>query len=623
VGRLGAGPAALRAGLARIGRHLRHGGVAYGVLLISLVLTALAYYYVRQNVEAQTRARFEETTQATQEAIERRTKAYLDAMFGARGLFYASESVDRAEWDDYVEGIEPGSRFEGLQALSYAERVTPEEREAFARRAREEGLPELRPDLDPGGERSAYFPMTYTGPLDAANQSRLNYDFYAEATHRVAMDLARDSGQPRATEMVYVLTEAPEDSEADLALREGFVVYLPIYEEGEPLGTVAERRRALQGFIVGSFISDELFNGVFRGVFDPQIDFEVYDGGDPASSPLLYDSDGIKRAGETGPDTLYSEESRIGVVGREWSLYFATLPKFEEQARSNLPAFVLASGVGVSLLLFGITWILVRSRTRAERTSEDLEEANKELEGANKELEAFSYSVSHDLRAPLRTIDGFSQILLEDHADKLDEEGEDYLGRVRAASQHMDNLIDDLLDLSRVSRGPLRRETVDLSALATGIIDELRRSEPEREVEFVTEEGILAFADANLLTVALENLLSNAWKFTSKKSKATIEFGSLPQEGGAPTQTYFVKDDGVGFEEAYADKLFGAFQRLHAAQEFEGTGIGLATVARIVRRHGGRVWARGEVGEGATFFFTLGGEHRQEPSLPSKRAEIA
>jgi signal transduction histidine kinase len=593
------------------------------VLLISLVLTILAWYYVRQNIEAQTRARFEETTQATQEAIERRTKAYLDAMFGARGLFYASESVTRGEWDNYAEGIEPASRFEGLQALSYAERVTPQEREAFARTARQEGLPELRPDLDPGGERRVYFPITYTGPLDEANQSMLDYDFYAEGVHREAMDLARDSGHPRATRMVYVLTEASEASEAELALREGFVVYLPIYEEGEPLGTVAERRRALRGFVVGSFGIDELFNEVFRGAFVPQIDFEVYEGGDPASSPLLYDSDGILRAGETGPDALYSKEGRIEVAGREWSLYFATLPKFEEQARSKLPAFVLGSGIAVSLLLFGITWMLVRSRVRAERISEDLEEANQELEGANKELEAFSYSVSHDLRAPLRTIDGFSQILLEDHADKLDQEGEDYLGRVRAASQHMDNLIDDLLDLSRVSRGPLRRETVDLSALATGIIDELRRSEPGREVEFVTEEGILAYADASLLTVALENLLSNAWKFTSKKSKATIEFGRLPQEGGEPTQTYFVKDDGVGFEEAYADKLFGAFQRLHPAQEFEGTGIGLATVARIVRRHGGRVWARGEVGEGATFFFTLGGEHRREPSLPSNRAEIA
>jgi signal transduction histidine kinase len=597
------------------------------VLIISLLLTALAYYYVRQNVEAQTRARFDETTQATQEAIERRTKAYLDAMFGARGLFYASESVTRGEWDDYVEGIEPNERFEGLQALSYAERVRSEEREAFARRAREGGLPELRPDLDPGGERPAYFPITYTGPLDEANQSMLNHDLYAEAAHREAMDRARDTGSPRATRMVYVLTGAPEDSNADLALRTGFVVYLPVYEEGEPLGTVAERRRALRGFVVGSFAIDELFRGVFRGAFDPQIDFEVYDGGDPASSPLLYDNDGIKRAGETGPDALYSEESRIEVAGREWSLYFATLPEFEEQARSNLPAFVLASGVAVSLLLFGITWMLVRSRIQAERARKDLEHANRELEGANRELEAFSYSVSHDLRAPLRSIEGFSQILLEDHADKLDEEGEDYLGRVRAASQHMALLIDDLLDLSRVSRGPLRRETVDLSALATGIIDELRRSEPEREVEFVTEEGILAFADANLLIVVLENLLSNAWKFTSKKSKATIEFGSIPKEerrAPLPTQTtyYFVKDDGVGFEEAYSDKLFGAFQRLHSSEEFEGTGIGLATVARIVRRHGGRVWAEGRVGQGATFFFTLGGEHGWEPSLPSRRAEI-
>jgi len=144
-------------------------------------------------------------------------------------------------------------------------------------------------------------------------------------------------------------------------------VYLPVYEEGEPQGSVAERRQALKGFIVGSFVSDELLGGVFKGSFDPAIDFEVYDGKDPASSPLLYDSDGIPRAGEGGPELLFSEESRIEVAGHEWSLYFATLPGFEEEAESNLPAFVLASGVGVSLMLFGVTWMLVRSRTRRAR----------------------------------------------------------------------------------------------------------------------------------------------------------------------------------------------------------------------------------------------------------------
>jgi PAS domain S-box-containing protein len=388
VARLNATLKAMRARLASFGGHLQRTAAAYGVVLIALLLTLLASYYVRHNVEAQNRGRFEDTTQATQEAIERRTKAYLDAMFGARGLFYASESVNRQEWDNYVEGIEPNERFEGLQALSYAERVMPSEREAFARRAQEEGLPELRPDLNPGGERSAYFPITYTGPLDEANQSILDYDFYAEAEHRVAMNRARDSGSPRATKMVYVLSEAPPNSNAALALQRGFVVYLPIYEEGEPLGSVAERRRALEGFIVGSFMSGELLDGIFKGgSFDPAIDFEVYDGKDPASSPLLYDRDGIKRAGERGPEPLFSRESRIEVAGHEWSLYTATLPAFEERAESNLPTFVLASGVIVSLVLFGITWMLVRSRTLAERTSEDLEEANKELEAFSSEAE--------------------------------------------------------------------------------------------------------------------------------------------------------------------------------------------------------------------------------------------
>jgi light-regulated signal transduction histidine kinase (bacteriophytochrome) len=260
--------------------------------------------------------------------------------------------------------------------------------------------------------------------------------------------------------------------------------------------------------------------------------------------------------------------------------------------------------------------MLVRSRTLAERARKDLEEVNRELEGANRELEAFSYSVSHDLRAPLRSIEGFSQILLEDYADKLDEEGEDYLGRVRAASRHMATLIDDLLDLSRVTRGPLRRELVDLGALATSIVEELRRSQPDREVEFVTEEGVVASADANLVAVALENLIGNAWKFTSRKPRARIEFGSIARQGEG--LTYFVRDDGAGFDEAYAGKLFGAFQRLHAPEEFEGTGIGLATVQRIIHRHGGRVWAEGEVGGGATFYFTLGDGHRRGSSAARK-----
>jgi serine phosphatase RsbU (regulator of sigma subunit)/CHASE1-domain containing sensor protein/anti-sigma regulatory factor (Ser/Thr protein kinase) len=409
VSRVNASLQALRQGYVRIGEHLRRSVAAYGVLLISLLLTALAYYYVSQNVEAQNHLRFDETAQLTQQAIERRTKAYLDAMFGARGLFYASRSVTSQEWDNYVEGIEPDKRYDGLQALGYAERVEPGEREAFSRRAQREGLPSLHPDLVPGGERRVYFPITYVGPLNAANQERLNYDFYADPVHREAMDQARDTGEPQATKMVDVLTEAPPSHSADLALRSGFVVYLPIYQKGQPLGTVAERKRALQGYIVGSFISDELLDGIFKGSFDPAIDFEVYDGASTTSSPLLYDRDGTKRAGERGNESLFSKESHVEVAGHEWSLYFATLPRFEKGAESKLPAFVLANGVAVSLVLFGITWVLVRSRTRVERTSKDLEASNqelevtnKELEVANKELETYYHSAEQELRMARR-----------------------------------------------------------------------------------------------------------------------------------------------------------------------------------------------------------------------------
>ncbi len=614
----------MRSALGRLLRHLRRAGAAYGVLLISLLLTGLAWYYLRQTVEAQNQVRFDETVQATRAAVDRRTDAYIDALFGARGLFLASKSVERGEWESYVRGIETKSRLGGLQALGFAEYVKPEEREAFQEEARKEGLPEMRPDLNPGGERSAYFPLTLVAPSGKANLSMLDEDAYTDPAHKAAMDRARDTGSPQATKMVYVLSEPTPGSTADLALRPGFAVYLPVYAEGESPGTVAGRRQALRGFIVGYFRRDGLLDDVFGSGFDPAIDFEVYDGADVESSSLLYDEDGVQRAGEKGYDPLFSEESRIGVAGREWSMYFATLPGFKKGAESNLPAFVLGSGIGVSVLLFGISWLLVRSRIRAERASEDLEDANRELEGTNRELEAFSYSVSHDLRAPLRTIDGFSQILQEDYEDVLDEDGQDYLGRVRAASRHMATLIDDLLDLSRVGRRPLRREPVDLSSLAEGIIEELRASEPGRDVEFVAGEHITAWGDVSLLKVALENLLGNAWKFTAREPEARIEFGADRAPGpGFLAPVYYVRDNGAGFDQAYAEKLFGAFQRLHAQDEFEGTGIGLATVARIVHRHGGRVWAEGRVAEGATFYFTLGGRDLGDRAVTAKKAELA
>ena len=231
-----------------------------------------------------------------------------------------------------------------------------------------------------------------------------------------------------------------------------------------------------------------------------------------------------------------------------------------------------------------------------------VEQRTQALADANRELEAFSYSVSHDLRAPLRTIDGFSQIVLEEYAGKLDDTGRDYLERVRAGSRHMAQLIDDLLQLARVTRHDLQIRECGLTDLARDICRELQGSLPDRQVQIVIAEGMQISADPGLLRIVLDNLLRNAWKFTGQKKNPLIEVGCT---GAGADRTYFVKDNGVGFDMAYVDKLFRAFQRLHNEAEFQGTGIGLALVQRIIRRHGGQVWVEAEPGRGATFYFTL------------------
>lgn len=266
---------------------------------------------------------------------------------------------------------------------------------------------------------------------------------------------------------------------------------------------------------------------------------------------------------------------------------------------------------GTPMILLAIEDVTERVRAADElhRLNRELEDRVRQrtaqLEAANRELEAFCYSVSHDLRAPLRALDGFSDELLRSYSGRLDERGRHYLERLRAGTQRMGRLIDDLLQLSRLSRGEMRQDRVDLSALAEAAAAELRQQEPARQVEFAIEPGLSAVGDAALLRIALDNLLGNSWKFTSKKQRATIAFGRGEHEGG---EVFFVRDDGAGFDVAHAGKLFGAFQRLHPEREFPGNGIGLATVQRVVRRHGGRIWAEGEPGKGATFYFTLPAE---------------
>jgi signal transduction histidine kinase len=243
--------------------------------------------------------------------------------------------------------------------------------------------------------------------------------------------------------------------------------------------------------------------------------------------------------------------------------------------------------------------LLVKNLDQARRSEE---ERTAQLEFANRELEAFAYSVAHDLRAPLRAITSFSDAMTEDCAGQLDAMGLDYLRRIRSGTQRMSELIDGILALSRVHRMALVSSRCDLSALARAASEQLQAQYPERTVRFTVQEGLVDRGDSQLLRSVLENLLGNAWKFTRERSVAEIEFGATQVQG---VRTYFVKDNGAGFEMAYQHKLFGVFQRLHSQSEFEGNGVGLATAQRIIRRHGGRIWGEGQPGQGACFFFTL------------------
>jgi PAS domain S-box-containing protein len=280
--------------------------------------------------------------------------------------------------------------------------------------------------------------------------------------------------------------------------------------------------------------------------------------------------------------------------GREFPIELSTTPLAGEK------------GLMVTTAIRDITE-RIKVEKQISKMNKELEHRAMELEAANKELEAFSYSVSHDLRSPLHNIDSFSQILMENYANRLDADGRDYVERLRASCRHMEEIISALLALSNMTRSELIIDRFDLTALAQAVASDLKQKNPDRFVDWVIAEGLTADGDPQLLRVVLENLFGNAWKFTANRPRARIEFGALPQSNGS--RTYFVRDDGAGFDMARANKLFSPFTRLHDQNEFRGTGIGLATVQRVIQRHQGKIWAEGVVNQGATFCFTLKGEN--------------
>jgi PAS domain S-box-containing protein len=309
------------------------------------------------------------------------------------------------------------------------------------------------------------------------------------------------------------------------------------------------------------------------------------------------------------PAAVYAELWATIGAGRTWQGEFHNRKKNGELFWESATIAPIKDAAGVITNFVAIKEDITgrkRTENQLQQLNEELEERIRQrtalLELANTELDAFSYSVSHDLRTPLRSIDGFSQALVEECGDQLSPAAKHYLQRVRAGTQRMGQQIDDLLKLSRVSRGTLNRQRLDLSAMAAALLEEIRQADPGRNLEISLEPGLTASGDQGLVRSVLQNLLGNAWKYTARVPAIRIEVFRAVQDG---TEAFCIRDNGAGFDMAYAGKLFAPFQRLHSTHDFEGSGIGLAIVQRIIRRHGGQVWATGEVDRGASFFFTL------------------
>ena len=369
--------------------------------------------------------------------------------------------------------------------------------------------------------------------------------------------------------------------------------------------------------------SEEKYRSFFEQSFNPILlaqGLQLLDGNAAALKMLGLDSlDELQHltvldiSPERQPDGALSHDKAEKIVADAIKQGSAYLEWYHQRKNGEIfPVAVTLTVIGFeeNLPLFHVIWQDISDRKLAEdelikyhqHLEELVEDRTNELTLVNKELEAFSYSVSHDLRAPLRSIDGFSEALLEDYADNLDEEGRHYLQRIRASAQHMGELIDALLGLSRVTRREVKKQTVDLTELAEEVLKDLQHSEPQRKVDCSIQTGLQAKGDKQLLLIVLANLLGNAWKYSSKQPEARIEFGSKIENGET---VYFVEDNGAGFNMEFANKLFAPFQRMHRPDEFPGSGVGLATVSRIIKKHGGRIWAESAPGKGATFYFSL------------------
>ncbi len=576
---------------------------AWVILVCGIAVTAAAWKISSRYVSERAEERFVHRTQEIELAIADRMNVYEQALWGGVGLFRASDRVTRKEWRDYVEVLNIGAHWPGIQGMGFSVPVTPEERAAHIEAIRAEGFPEYT--IRPEGERPLYSSIVFLEPFDWRNQRAFGFDMWSNAMRREAMARARDSGVAATSGIITLVQETDQD------VQRGFLTYLPLYEPDGDLTNTEGRRRAFRGWVYAAFRAGDLMGGIL-GSGGGDVDFEIFDGTELNDDNRLYRS-GLAPTDSIRAPTQFARLREIDVQGRTWTLHFYPKAGYLAGADDSTPTLIAVAGLAIDFLLFYLISALAYLHRRATRIAEDmtselrsakadLEVKVTELERSNDELEKFAYVASHDLQEPLRMVASYADLFGKKYRGHFDERGEEWLGFLIDGAHRMQALVRDLLTYSRVGQREYNLGAVDLNETFDSAVADLMVAIEESDAEITKDPLPVVLGDAGQIRLVLQNLISNAIKFRDPHHASKVHVGAS-QSGDVCT--LFVRDNGIGIDPEFADRIFVIFQRLHGKDEYSGTGIGLAICKKVIERHCGRIWLESTPGGGSAFFFTL------------------